>query len=283
MLKRLRDKTPTTRFETVRPASVQPPSSVSYTDIHCHCLAGLDDGPATIEKSLELCRGLLADGVGTAIATPHQLGRFEGLSTPPLIRGAVADLNDHLRAREMPLSIHPGAEVRIDERIGALLDADRIMTLGDGGRYLLLEMPPEVLIDPRMLWEALAARSIRPVVSHPERNDLLASRPRLIDTWRQQGVILQITAACLLGAFGPVTQRTAWYLAGSYAELVVATDAHDLDDRRPRLHEAYAAIARRLGAARARQVCVDNPRRLLAGEDILSEMELDSGAPRRWR
>ena len=44
-------------------------------DVHCHILPGVDDGPATLEDSLALCRALLRDGVTTAIATPRQLGR----------------------------------------------------------------------------------------------------------------------------------------------------------------------------------------------------------------
>ena len=46
-----------------------------FGDLHCHCLPGIDDGPATPAAALDLCRALTDDGITTVIATPHQLGR----------------------------------------------------------------------------------------------------------------------------------------------------------------------------------------------------------------
>ena len=42
-------------------------------DLHCHILYGLDDGPGTIEESVQMCRMGYADGVRTVVATPHTL------------------------------------------------------------------------------------------------------------------------------------------------------------------------------------------------------------------
>ena len=40
-------------------------------DIHCHLLAGLDDGPDSIEMSLEMAEMAISDGITHVIATPH--------------------------------------------------------------------------------------------------------------------------------------------------------------------------------------------------------------------
>ena len=68
-----------------------------FTDIHCHCLAGVDDGPATISQSLALCQGLVDDGITTVIATPHQLGRFNDCNEAEQIREEVSALNEELK------------------------------------------------------------------------------------------------------------------------------------------------------------------------------------------
>ena len=47
-----------------------------FVDIHCHLLPGLDDGPATAEEALAMAEMAVADGLGTIIATTHQLGNF---------------------------------------------------------------------------------------------------------------------------------------------------------------------------------------------------------------
>ncbi len=40
-------------------------------DIYCHILPGVDDGPTTIEESLEMAREAVREGIKTIIATPH--------------------------------------------------------------------------------------------------------------------------------------------------------------------------------------------------------------------
>ena len=110
-----------------------------FTDIHCHCLPGLDDGPRSMGEALLLCQALVEDGITEVIATPHQLGRFDGCCDAPSVRRAVAQLNQTLRQSDIVLTVLPGADVRLDERILPLLEADNVLTAGDGGLYLLLE------------------------------------------------------------------------------------------------------------------------------------------------
>ena len=74
-------------------------------DIHCHCLPGLDDGPATMSEAVALCRALVADGVTTAVATPHQLGRYDLGNSGPEVRKAVATLRETLANECVPLSV----------------------------------------------------------------------------------------------------------------------------------------------------------------------------------
>jgi len=50
-------------------------------DLHTHILPGIDDGPATIEGSLELARAAVAAGTSTLVATPHVNWTYP--TTPP--------------------------------------------------------------------------------------------------------------------------------------------------------------------------------------------------------
>jgi len=85
-----------------------------YVDVHCHCLPDLDDGPSTMPEAVALCRALADDGIATVIAAPHQLGRFDGAYSTTKIRLAVADLNQTLSGQHIPLTVLPGADVRVD-------------------------------------------------------------------------------------------------------------------------------------------------------------------------
>ena len=51
-----------------------------FVDIHCHLLPGLDDGAASWDDALAMAEMAAADGVGTIVATPHQLGSHAGNS-----------------------------------------------------------------------------------------------------------------------------------------------------------------------------------------------------------
>src|SRR5256885_16502448 len=86
-------------------------------DVHCHCLPGLDDGPKDLAGAMDLCWALANDGITDVIATPHQLGRYDGRNAPTIVRSAVVELNSKLREAGVPLQVYPGGDVRVDERL----------------------------------------------------------------------------------------------------------------------------------------------------------------------
>ena len=50
-------------------------------DLHCHVLAGIDDGPATIEESVALAQDAAAAGARVLVATPHVNQRYRNDAT----------------------------------------------------------------------------------------------------------------------------------------------------------------------------------------------------------
>ena len=245
-------------------------------DIHCHCLPGLDGGPETLEESLELCRALTNDGITRVIATPHQLGRYDGLGQAGRIQAAVGKLNAALKEKKIPLTVLPGADVRVDERIPLLLETGQVLTQADAGRHLLIEMLPEVFVELKFLIGRLAAQGINTIISHPERNVFLAKRPAVVAPWLDEGASLQLTAGSLLGKFGPEARQSAWiWLENGMVDLL-ASDAHDTADRKPLMSAAIEAVAKRLGHVEARRICIENPLRVLKGQDLLTRTELRS-------
>jgi len=232
-------------------------------DVHCHCLPALDDGPAILADAVAMCRAAAADGTTCLIATPHQLGRYEGWNEPAEIRSAVARLNAALAQEGVPIGVVAGADVRLDERIAAMLAEDRLMTLGDRGEHILLELPHEAFADPRPLLADLAGLGVRGIISHPERHAVVAERAGIVAGWLEAGAAVQITAGSLLGSFGASAEEAAWRLLASGQASLVATEAHDAHVRPPQMSSAIDAIERRLGYAVARRVCFEEPALLL--------------------
>lgn len=241
-----------------------------FTDVHCHCLPGLDDGPGDMDAALALCRALVDDGIVRVVATPHQLGRFDGQCAAGHVRHAVAELNQSLVDMGIPLEVLCGADVRLDERIPRLLEFDHVLSVADGRRYLLLELPHEVFIDPEPLLSQLHADRITTVITHPERHAFLARQPSYVQRWRQHRPCLQLTAASLVGEFGRQCEEAAWTLLGSGLPALIATDAHNLTSRPPRMTAAYHRLTQRLGRSTADVLCIENPQRLVAGQQTVA-------------
>jgi len=240
-----------------------------FVDIHCHCLPAVDDGPVTTAEALALCRALVDDGVTTVIATPHQLGRFSGCNEAAQIREDVSALNEELKSNDIALTIMPGADVRVDERICQLLKADKILTLADGRKYILLELPHDVFIDIEPLLVELASLGIQAIISHPERHPILVNQPTILLKWLEQSAHFQVTSGSLLGQFGPTARRAAWnFLTSGWASLI-ANDSHDTNQRKPCMKAAFERISIELGEDTARLICIKNPLRVIKGQDIV--------------
>lgn len=237
-------------------------------DIHCHCLPGLDDGPASMEEAITLCQALVKDGITSVIATPHQLGRYDRINSSAEIRLAVEELTEQLDALQIPLEVFPGGDVRLDERLPRLLEAGEVGTVADAGRHLLLELPHELFLNPLGTIELLRSRGIQTIMTHPERHKYLPTSGAWANDWIRCGAVLQVTAGSLLGEFGNRAYESAWQLVLSGRVSLVATDAHDPLRRPPRMTEVIRLLTQRVGPAVARAVTMDNPLLVLNGEEI---------------
>ncbi len=244
----------------------------AFVDLHCHCLPGIDDGAPTLHAAVALCRMLREDNVACVVATPHQLGRFEGRVHASTIRQAVQTLNEELRDRGVDLQVLPGAEVRLDERIGRFLASEDILTLADKKQHILIELPGDVFIDMEPLRMHLHYAGIEVVLAHPERNAPLLGRPHILRRWVAQGVSLQVTAASLVGLWGPVVQHAAWNLVADGLISLIATDAHGAGTEGPCMTAAFQAVAARFGTELARLLCVINPARVISGQGLITTL-----------
>ena len=243
-------------------------SNAGFVDIHCHLLPAIDDGPATMADSIALCRLLVRDRIGTVVATPHQLGKYDTKNSGKIIKEKVIELNKVLAENEIPLKVLAGADVRIDERITSLIKSGEVLTVADNGKNLLLELPENILINIDSLINELSQAGVKVILTHPERHQSLAIQPQLLSNWSNKGCAIQITAGSVLGKFGSIAQKAAWQILESGLPLIVATDSHNTDSRAPCMRAAYQMIAGHLGQQTANLVCIENPARAIEGKEI---------------
>ena len=246
---------------------------IFWTEMHCHCLPGVDDGPADLAEALALCCRMANQGIKRVIATPHYSASGVGAPSRGAIIHATAELNNALNARNIEIEVFIGAEIRIADDLLDGATPSRVITLANAGRHVLLELP-DVFINILPLVETLSAAGIKAVIAHPERNPSLLSHLPAALHWLQRGATWQVSAGSLLGDFGGLAMRASWELLAAGGVTLVASDAHDLHSRAPQLRRACEAITRRMGPPLARRLCLENPFRVLMGQDVLPAVGL---------
>ena len=206
-------------------------------------------------------------GVATIIVTPHQLGSFSH-NTGADIRARTAWLQALLDQHNIPLSILAGADVRIEPGMVDQLQDGSVLTLGDHGKHVLLELPHELYIPLEGVLDELAANGIAGILSHPERNEGLLRARDLVEPLVDAGCLMQVTAGSLFGAFGKRSQEMAEWMLRRGLVHFLATDAHGSRSRRPQLRRAFAVVAGSHGDATAQRLCATNPAAVAAGHDV---------------
>lgn len=260
---------------------MQDPVSASFVDVHCHLLPGIDDGAVSWEESLAMARMAVDDGISTVIATPHQLGSH-GHNHGETIRTSCVELQGLLDERGVGLRVEPGADVRIEPDMIPRIRSGEVLTLADRRRYLLLELPHELCFPLDRLLGDLDTAGMVGVLSHPERNQGILARPQVLAPLVDAGCLLQLTAASLVGTFGPqVKSLSEWMVREGFVHFI-ATDAHGSKARRPFMRRAYDRVATIAGHRTARTLCCGNPARVVANRDVARGRHRPQGRATGW-
>jgi protein-tyrosine phosphatase len=225
-------------------------------DIHHHLLFGTDDGPKDIESSVAQAEAAAADGITHIACTPHANDTWD--FNPEKNREKV----EAIRARVGDMvTLGLGCDFHLSyENIDDALKHPTKFTINHG-KYLLVEfaefMIPQSIGD---TFYEFTVKGIRPIITHPERNPILQKEHVRMAEWMRSGCLVQITASSLGGRFGKRAQGLAWELLEKNWVHFIATDAHNLEGRRPSMRPAYEGIARKFGEGTAERLCVENPR-----------------------
>jgi protein-tyrosine phosphatase len=241
--------------------------NISFVDIHCHLLPGIDDGAKDWDESLAMAGLAASEGAAVVVATPHQLGNF-GQNRGDAIRQMVGELQQRLRAARIPLKVLPGADVRIESGMFERIAAGDVVSLGDHRRHVLLELPHELYLPLEPVIDELDRHGMVGILSHPERNEGILRCPDIVAPLVDRGCLMQVTAGSICGAFGPVCQDLSEWLLSEGLVHFVATDAHGPRSRRPLLQRAFDRVAELTSESMAIELFADNPAAVAEGQGV---------------
>jgi protein-tyrosine phosphatase len=232
---------------------------IPLVDMHCHLLAGLDDGPRSEEDALAMCRMAYAEGVRM-----DQNEEWDSV-TPDRIWQATERLAQRLQETGSPLLVLPCAEVMVHPEIECSWDKGALLSVGDRRQYLLLEMRHDLVVDLRGTVGRLRQRGVRPILAHPERHEELLHEPGRIEQLIRAGCLVQVSS-------GSVTDppnrhdRSAlksWFKRGIVH--LLGSDGHSPARRPPRMAAAYREIARWAGTVAADRIASTSGMAVLQG------------------
>jgi protein-tyrosine phosphatase len=188
------------------------------------------------------------------------VGRRENLSS---ILQAVLSFKRALAHEHISLQ-RTRVEVRLSPEIMEWLAQDELPYLGwwmvIASPLLELRIVP-VGSDRLARW--LLEHKVRPMIAHPERNKELMANLDKLYPFVDMGCYFQVTAASVIGEFGRAAQDVALRMLDHDWVTVLATDAHNLEYRAPRMTQAREFLAQRGMASLAERLTQTMPAKIL--------------------
>ena len=260
------------------------PEWVPEIDLHCHILPEWDDGPDTLDDALEMAARAAGAGLKIVVATPHvgrDFRRRKQKRPAEGIADGVAHLQNAIDERGIALQIVPGAEILLGSvDVQTRLPAELALTYGHLGKFALIESPFPTW--PPFGWQVvqnMSANGITPVIAHPERYADVQKDPKIMESIINAGGVIQITADAILGAATKPMRDCCLRLLRDGQVSLVASDAHSIKNKLP--FDCIERVSEIVGERAARQIFVENPRRLLGGERVAPPI-VDKPASAGW-
>jgi len=244
-------------------------------DIHHHLLFDTDDGPKDLDGAVAQAEAAAEDGITHIVCTSHANSTWK--FNPERNRERLDAIRERVGGR---LTFGLGCDFHLSyENIAEALEKPRKFTINNG-RYLLVEFADFTIAENiGDTFYQFALRGMQPIITHPERNPILQRNPQRIAEWLRGDCVVQITAGSLEGRFGKTAQTLAWELLRRRWVHFIATDAHNLEKRPPRLRSACEAVAARFGEETAHRLCVENPRAAFEDRPLGSQPEPEGVYP----
>ena len=204
------------------------------TDFHSHILPDMDDGPETVEESLDILRESFLQGVDTMISTSHFYANEEYPEEFLKRRTLAASRLEEamLFSTEVYPKIILGAEVLFFPGIS---EADGIDLLRIGNSRCILIEPPMAPWSDDMLDEIQQLRenyNLIPVIAHVDRYMTMLRDHSLIDRVLRRDLIVQVNGSYFLT---PKTQEAALKNLKAGKIHLIGSDCHNLSSRSPNL------------------------------------------------
>jgi protein-tyrosine phosphatase len=215
-------------------------------DVHCHLLAGLDDGPRTPADALEMCRMAYAAGTRIIAAGAHQNEEYPE-NTAERLRAAAGLLEEQLQREKVPLTLFRCAEVMVSPDMAERWHRGELLSVADRKQYLLVEYPHGQFVDISEMVERFRAFNMRFILAHPERCPELLYDEERIGALVRSGCLVQVSAHSITKPRDRQEEKRLRHWFRSDLVHLLGSDGHDPLRRRPVMADAYHQLVNWVG------------------------------------
>jgi len=181
--------------------------SVLKTDMHSHFIPGIDDGAESLEKAVELIKGMAVLGYQKLITTPHIQGDFYK-NSPQIILPRLEQLRRELKKQNLIIEIEAAAEYLIDDQFEEKYRNGNLMTFGN--KYLLVEFS---YFNEHPKWKNyffdLQIEGYNVILAHPERYSYWFRNFDKFQELKDRGILFQINLISLTGYYSMEVKKMA--------------------------------------------------------------------------
>ncbi len=158
--------------------------------------------------------------------------------------------------------------------------AGHLLSVGNQGKYILVEFPHGLYLDIRDLALEFVDQGVRPILAHAERCPELAYVPAKIEELIAIGCVVQISTGAIANPENRRQQKTLRDWARRGIIHVVGSDAHSPRRRRPNMISAFEQLKKWTSHSLAKRVCCTNGMAVLNGRSL--DLALCHRPHRRW-
>lgn len=239
---------------------------MEFIDIHSHYAWDIDDGISSLEDAKTALAKAKAQGIKQIVATPHIIP--ETTTNLCLIKQRIKEFIE--LAKNYGIQGYYGSEVMLNSDYLTGLKNNLLIPLNNGP-YLLVEFNLSQGIneesDDRLYEYSLKYKL---VIAHVERYFYNKLDLQMIQSWIDNGYIIQVNSSSFLGENGKHIKNNAYKLLEKGLIHVIANDTHRSSDRRcPNLKDTYELLIKKYSQNQIKQLMYDNPLAIISGKPVL--------------
>lgn len=194
-------------------------------DIHSHILNNIDDGSKSITESINMLKGLYENGVTDVILTPHYVMDSFYQNSIETKEKLFNKLKEEIKKNNIPINIYLGNEIYIDKDIKDKINKEALSL--NNSNYILLEFPMNGIYNNSYgIISGLIERGYKVILAHPERYLTVKEDIKVLDEYKEMGVLFQSNIGSYFGDYGKTAKKTFKKLLKMKYISFIGTDSH---------------------------------------------------------